>query len=82
MMYAMDDVNAAATVTGKPIAQGGINGRTEATGLGVYYGVREFCSDPELMKGCGLTVGLEGKTAIVQVCAAHACVRARVASRL
>lgn len=29
-------------VTGKPISQGGVRGRNEATGLGVFYGVREF----------------------------------------
>lgn len=32
-----NDINAAGCVTGKPLAQGGVRGRTEATGLGVYY---------------------------------------------
>jgi len=36
------DLNSAACVTGKPLSQGGIVGRVEATGLGVYYGLREF----------------------------------------
>lgn len=31
------DVNAQGCVTGKPLSQGGVRGRTEATGLGVYY---------------------------------------------
>jgi glutamate dehydrogenase/leucine dehydrogenase len=41
----MDDVSAAACVTGKPLSLGGIAGRTEATGLGVYYTVHYFLSD-------------------------------------
>ena len=41
----MDDVSAAACVTGKPLCLGGIAGRTEATGLGVYYTTKYFLSD-------------------------------------
>lgn len=36
------DINAIACVTGKPVAAGGIEGRIEATGRGVYYAIREF----------------------------------------
>jgi glutamate dehydrogenase (NAD(P)+) len=61
-----DDVNALGCVTGKPISQGGVNGRTEATGKGVFYGVREAVNDAELMKSIGLTTGLDGKSVIVQ----------------
>lgn len=32
-----NDINAGGCVTGKPLALGGVRGRTEATGLGVYY---------------------------------------------
>jgi glutamate dehydrogenase (NAD(P)+) len=46
-----------ACVTGKPISQGGIRGRTEATGLGVYYTLREFLRFPELQQKCGLPGG-------------------------
>ena len=53
-------------VTGKPISQGGVRGRKEATGLGVFYGVREVCSMPEVMNKIGLPLGLEGKTVVVQ----------------
>lgn len=53
-------------VTGKPVTQHGINGRREATGLGVFYGVREACSFAEDMQVLGLTAGLEGKRVIVQ----------------
>lgn len=61
-----DELNAVACVTGKPVAQGGIRGRTEATGRGVYFGLKEICSDPTLMAAHGLTGGLEGKRFVVQ----------------
>ncbi|HEX5634122.1 MAG TPA: Glu/Leu/Phe/Val dehydrogenase [Gemmatimonadales bacterium] len=61
-----DDLNALACVTGKPVALGGIRGRAEATGRGVFYGVREACGVPEDMKALGLTTGLGGKRVIVQ----------------
>ncbi len=60
------DVNGYGCVTGKPISQGGIRGRVEATGLGVFYGVREAMSHEEDMKKLKLTTGIEGKTLIIQ----------------
>ncbi|NLR60982.1 Glu/Leu/Phe/Val dehydrogenase [Chitinophaga polysaccharea] len=53
-------------VTGKPVSQGGVRGRTEATGLGVFYGLRELCNIKEDMDRLGLTTGIEGKRVIVQ----------------
>lgn len=53
-------------VTGKPVSQGGVRGRKEATGLGVFYGLRELCNVKEDMKRLGLEPGLEGKTVAVQ----------------
>jgi glutamate dehydrogenase (NAD(P)+) len=35
------ELDAAGCVTGKPVTQGGVRGRREATGLGVFYGIRE-----------------------------------------
>ena len=61
-----DELNGEACVTGKPIAQGGINGRLEATGRGVYFGVREACDVEEDMRALGLSLGLEGKRVVVQ----------------
>ena len=60
------EVDALACITGKPVTQGGVRGRTEATGLGVYYGIREVCNTAEDMKKLGLPVGIEGKKVIVQ----------------
>jgi len=37
-----EDINYIACVTGKPVAHGGLRGRTEATGRGVVYAIREF----------------------------------------
>lgn len=64
--FRTNDLNALGCVTGKPLGQGGIQGRTEATGRGVYYGIREAMRNTEDMKKAGLTPGLEGKRVIVQ----------------
>ncbi len=66
MTLTAGELNAFACVTGKPIAQGGIRGRTEATGRGVSFGIREACDVPEDMKALGLSPGLEGKRVVVQ----------------
>ncbi|AMM50910.1 glutamate dehydrogenase [Rufibacter sp. DG15C] len=60
------ETNALGCVTGKPVGQGGIRGRTEATGLGVFFGLREALSDSEILKPLGLSQGIEGKRIIVQ----------------
>jgi glutamate dehydrogenase (NAD(P)+) len=44
----------------------GIRGRTEATGRGVFYGIREACNVAEDMKRIGLQTGVEGKTMVIQ----------------
>ncbi|MEM9672703.1 MAG: Glu/Leu/Phe/Val dehydrogenase [Bacteroidota bacterium] len=61
-----NEINALACVTGKPISLHGIRGRTEATGRGVFYGIREAVSISEDMESLGLSPGLEGKRIIVQ----------------
>jgi len=60
------DINGNACVTGKPISQGGIQGRTEATGRGVQFALREFFRHPEDKAMASLTGGLEGKRVVVQ----------------
>jgi len=61
-----NELNSHACVTGKPVVQGGIRGRTEATGLGVFYGTKEAVSYADDMEKLGLTTGLEGKTVVIQ----------------
>lgn len=60
------EIDAAACVTGKPISQGGVRGRKEATGLGVFYGLSEICNMPTLMEKTGLPLGVKGKRVCVQ----------------
>ena len=60
------ELDALGCVTGKPISAGGIRGRTEATGRGVFFGVRELCSVAEDMKALGLTTGIAGKRVVIQ----------------
>ncbi len=64
--FNQQELNAAACVTGKPIGQGGVHGRTEATGRGIFYGLKHVCSFTDDMKKMGLPVGIEGKKVIVQ----------------
>ncbi len=60
------DIDALGCVTGKPVGEGGIQGRLEAIGRGVFIGVREVCSRVEDMKPIGLGTGLEGKRIVIQ----------------
>jgi glutamate dehydrogenase (NAD(P)+) len=60
------ELDGIACVTGKPVTMNGIKGRDEATGRGVYYGVREMVSIGEDMKKLGLTKGIAGKKIVVQ----------------
>jgi glutamate dehydrogenase (NAD(P)+) len=60
------EIDALGCVTGKPVTQGGVRGRREATGLGVFYGIREVCQMPDVMQKLGLSVGVKDKKVIVQ----------------
>jgi glutamate dehydrogenase (NAD(P)+) len=61
-----DDINYIASVTGKPVGYGGVRGRSEATGRGVQYALREYFRHHDTVKAAGLEPGLAGKTAVVQ----------------
>jgi glutamate dehydrogenase (NAD(P)+) len=60
------EIDSIGCVTGKPVTQNGIRGRAEATGRGVFYGLRECVSHAEDMQKIGLTTGMAGKTMVVQ----------------
>jgi len=59
-------LDALACVTGKPVGNGGVRGRTEATGRGVFFGIREACNNEADMHALGLNRGIEGKRVIIQ----------------
>tara|TARA_B100000242_G_scaffold230058_1_gene170219 strand:- start:68 stop:1468 length:1401 start_codon:yes stop_codon:yes gene_type:complete len=44
------DINAYACVTGKPENMGGVDGRTEATGRGIFYALSSFFNSPDIKK--------------------------------
>ncbi|WP_210240414.1 Glu/Leu/Phe/Val family dehydrogenase [Amaricoccus solimangrovi] len=60
-----DIINAAACVTGKPLARGGIAGRTEATGRGVQYAIHCYLRDTS-RDGVGGRRDLAGMSVAVQ----------------
>src|SRR5215207_1475399 len=60
------EIDAAGCVTGKPVTQGGVRGRREATGLGIFFGIREVCNMKDVMKKLGLEMGIKGKKVVVQ----------------
>jgi len=61
-----ENLNQSACVTGKPLNHGGIAGRTEATGKGVQYALREFFHHPDEVEAAGLSDGLASQCIIVQ----------------
>jgi glutamate dehydrogenase (NAD(P)+) len=68
-IFGDSDINALGCVTGKSATAGGIVGRTESTGFGVYVCARNICNNSEykeLRAEHGIKEGLKGKTYIVQ----------------
>ena len=60
------DINALACVTGKPTQKGGLVGRSEATGRGVEYIIREFFRHEEDYLKAGFKGGLKDKKVVLQ----------------
>ena len=61
-----EQIDALGCVTGKPVSQGGVRGRREATGRGLVYALREACTYADDMRQVGLSPGLEGKRVVIQ----------------
>lgn len=65
--YKPEDINGMACVTGKPVAGGGIEGRTEATGRGVQYAIQAFFRSELDRQTAGFESGsLDGLRVVVQ----------------
>jgi glutamate dehydrogenase (NAD(P)+) len=65
-MLRRTEVDGAGVVTGKPLEIGGIAGRTEATGLGVYYSIKHMLDRIDEVPNDGISRGMSGKTVVVQ----------------
>ncbi|MEE2823207.1 MAG: Glu/Leu/Phe/Val dehydrogenase [Acidobacteriota bacterium] len=60
------EIDNMACVTGKPVTQGGIRGRKEATGRGVQFGIRQVFEHHKEIKELGMDPGLAGKRVVLQ----------------
>lgn len=56
--YGHEDINTDAVTTGKSKILGGIRGRTESTGLGVYYATKKVLSNLDVCKNIGIEPGI------------------------
>jgi glutamate dehydrogenase (NAD(P)+) len=66
-MYGETNINAEGCATGKFPSQGGIDGRNESTGLGVFYCIKQLLElDSFIEKSLLKSKGIAGKTVIVQ----------------
>jgi glutamate dehydrogenase (NAD(P)+) len=60
------DMNSTGCVTGKSVELGGIEGRAESTGIGVFYGLKEVLNHKMLCEQFKIEPGMSGKTIILQ----------------
>lgn len=65
-LYGEKEINAEGCCTGKFVSQGGIQGRTESTGLGVYHVLNTLLNDESYADKAKLPTGMKGKRIIVQ----------------
>ncbi len=59
-------IDALGCVTGKPVTQGGVRGRAESTGRGVYFALREAVCYAADIAPLGISTGVGGKRVVVQ----------------
>ena len=64
--FGYNDINSSAICTGKPKSLGGIEGRLEATGYGIYLGMKSLFEAEYFTHKYNLTPGIKGKTIIIQ----------------
>lgn len=64
--YGHEDINSDAVTTGKVRNLGGITGRKEATGLGVFYCARQVLNNRQVCKKLGVEPGIRGKSFVIQ----------------
>ena len=65
-LYGHSDINADAVTTGKFEMQGGISGRPESTGLGVFTAAKQLLNNTTIAKKLKVKPGLQGKAFIIQ----------------
>lgn len=65
-IYGEKEIHATGCATGKLISQGGIDGRTESTGLGCFYVLRELLNNEAFCERADLSTGVKGKRVIIQ----------------
>lgn len=67
-LFGHDDINALGCCTGKSMGVGGLEGRTESTGLGVFFTLRDICNEPDyqfLRTRYGMKTGLDQQSFVV-----------------
>lgn len=64
--YGHKDINSEAVTTGKSLILGGIYGRYEAAGIGVFVATKTVLNNKKITKKMNLTPGVKDKTYIVQ----------------
>ena len=60
------DINHIAVVTGKPVTQGGIRGRQEATGRGIQFVLREFFRHKDDVQKANMDGDIDSKKVVIQ----------------
>jgi glutamate dehydrogenase (NAD(P)+) len=64
-LYGEKEINAEGCATGKFISQGGISGRTESTGLGVFHVLNTLLNTESFAEKAGCSVGVKGKKVVI-----------------